>query len=58
MPDEYSILESGGSVNFSVLVLSGTLDVNVIVEFYTGSGSAVGMYCLEDLSVLTCSARI
>jgi hypothetical protein len=41
-PDQYTVDESDGSVNFTVAVLSGELELAVVVEFFTEDGSAEG----------------
>ena len=43
-PDQYTVDEGAGSVNFTVLVIDGQLDFDVVVEFFTEDGSAQGMY--------------
>jgi hypothetical protein len=41
-PDQYTVDESDGSVNFTVAVLSGELAFDVVVKFFTEDGSAEG----------------
>jgi hypothetical protein len=41
-PDQYTVDESVGSVNFTVTVLSGELAFDVMVEFFTEDDSAEG----------------
>ena len=43
-PDQYTVDEGAGSVNFTVLVIDGELDFDVVVEFFTEDGSAQGMH--------------
>ncbi len=45
--DSYTVSESDGTVSFIVRILSGTIDgrtpsSDVVVEFFTGDGSALG----------------
>ena len=41
VPDVYTVTE-GGIVNFNVTVISGTLNRNIVVEFFTSEGDATG----------------
>ena len=43
-PDQYTVDEGAGSVNFTVLVIDGELDFDVVVEFFTEDDSAQGMH--------------
>ena len=47
-PDQYTVDEGAGSVNFTVLVIDGQLDFDVVVEFFTEDDSAQGMYMHEE----------
>ena len=41
-PTHYIANESAGAVNFTIGILSGTLSLDVVVEFYTESITAEG----------------
>ena len=43
-PDQYTVDEGAGSVNFTVVVIDGQLDFDVVVEFFTEDDSAQGMH--------------
>ena len=43
-PDQYTVDEDAGSVNFTVLVIDGQLGSDVVVVFFTEDGSAQGMH--------------
>ena len=43
-PDQYTVDEGADSVNFTVVVIDGELDFDVVVEFFTKDGSAQGIH--------------
>ena len=43
---EYTVGEDDGTVSLTVAVLSGQLQDEALVTFYTGDQTAIGMHCL------------
>ena len=54
-PDQYTVDEDAGSVNFTVVVIDGELGFDVVVEFFTEDGSAQGMYIRKKSEAYFCS---